>query len=635
MIESGASFILSGQEFRSIADRNEVSFYVSSAIDSPTGVAVMGFSGESGVTDFLFQSGKIFDPENRFASSYRQNENFQISGNISGAKYDYYINGMPICYNGQRTESKLQRFFVHTTGCNFNMEKIDVRTKPFEYDLNFTTGFIVSGLITGILESADGTSNFKIFSGELSSGTSGMFGISGINKADTTSATISIHTTGKTLDESGVAAYEDHVLKLKLFTNFGEVEKEFTTSSIPETTLTTTFNLEDVINTDYLLSGSRTSSGILNLFYRLVEEEDFQIKNKPLNIFFDYEGGKTGQFHTVSTSSLTYSGSGYKTTPTGIVTGTDEIMAAQIKPLMSFVVTGVDVTYSGSGYTSAPTVSITGGSGSNAAATAVIYTSGTYSGMLSGVTMTNSGSNYTGVPVVTFTSTIGTTGSGVAGLGEGTMTGTNIEYAGGYHLLAPDFSGISGGGIDGKLTSITVAHSGSGYVSNPTVLLSGATGQTEIVASGLIETSGQYSGLVTGIHIANQGFRYNATPAMSFSGDLYSGGFDATGHAVMDGTIANMSITTTDYYKSFTGYWRLATGVNLPNLVDYYLNNHIDRPALTGYLNVDTGIYVTGESFDTAISILDTYPDSGQMLGKLTLSGMNDTKIEKIITGRM
>lgn len=464
---SGSVIIFSGQDYRSIADRNEVSYYLSAKIDKPTGVAVFGFSGESGVTDFKFESGKIIDSEDRFVSSYRPNKSFSISGNISGTHYDYSIDGTKICADGTRAESRVERFFCHTTGCNLTAYSLGIKTKPFEYNFDLSTGFNLSGILTGKVESSDGISRFKIFNAEIVNAKS-LFEVSGWDTGDVTDSTIYISTTGNTsssgrgmYEETGVTQYTRYNLKVRIDTNFGSREKYFTTHCKPEDTLTEVFNLTDADNNDYLISGTGyVDSGIYNLFYQMYEEETQKITNKPLNITLDYASGATGQFYTVSTAAHSASGSGYSEIPELAVTGVNEIKGDEIIPLMAFKTTGVSLTYGGSGYTAAPTLSITGGGGANAAGTVTIYTTGAVSGTISGITMTNDGSSYTGHPDITFEGAAIQSGSGVAMLGSGFLTGVRLDYGGGFHVYEPEVSGVKGGGPSGAGAAFTITTSG-------------------------------------------------------------------------------------------------------------------------------------------------------------------------------
>ena len=108
---SGTSNVFySGDSSLSLAEQRVFSFDIVGTINGPTGIAAIKFSGDSGMSTFKFEKGKIYDPESRYVSSYRQGEQFSLSGNMSGASYDYYINESPICFSGVKPHYKLQKF---------------------------------------------------------------------------------------------------------------------------------------------------------------------------------------------------------------------------------------------------------------------------------------------------------------------------------------------------------------------------------------------------------------------------------------------------------------------------------------------------------------------------------------------
>lgn len=79
-------------------------------------------------------------------------------------------------------------------------------------------------------------------------------------------------------------------------------------------------------------------------------------------------------------------------------------------------VSDIAVTVQGSGYTSAPAVGFSGGSGTGAAATAVLGTGAT-AGKVVSVTITNPGSGYTSAPTIAFTGGAGTGAAATASVG--------------------------------------------------------------------------------------------------------------------------------------------------------------------------------------------------------------------------
>ena len=109
-------------------------------------------------------------------------------------------------------------------------------------------------------------------------------------------------------------------------------------------------------------------------------------------------------------------------------------------------ITGVTVTAGGSGYTSAPTVVFTGGSGTGAAATAVVSSTG----VVTGITLTSAGSGYLTAPVISFS---GGGGTGLAAT-VGFIAGKQHVDASAA-LVVPGVKGVYWGSSLGYATSWT------------------------------------------------------------------------------------------------------------------------------------------------------------------------------------
>ena len=61
---------ITGKKSRSLAERGEVSFLLSGSINNITGSGLFGLSGATQGLQFNFESGKIYDPENKYFNSY-------------------------------------------------------------------------------------------------------------------------------------------------------------------------------------------------------------------------------------------------------------------------------------------------------------------------------------------------------------------------------------------------------------------------------------------------------------------------------------------------------------------------------------------------------------------------------------
>ena len=165
------------------------------------------------------------------------------------------------------------------------------------------------------------------------------------------------------------------------------------------------------------------------------------------------------------------------------------------------------------------------------------------SGAVIDLNLTSAGSGYTGSPVP-LTATI----SAPAGVGGARATGqvvagvktVGVTSAGAGYLSAPTVT-ISGTGgaaavaiVDsnplsstyGQVTSIQIIDPGTGYLTLPTVTLSGGSPtQAAVVAATELQ--------ITGLVITNPGSRYDATPTVTISG---TGGSGAAGTTSVGGT---------------------------------------------------------------------------------------------------
>ena len=664
-----ANVFYSGDTSHSLAEHREFSFDFLGTMNGPTGIAAIKFSGDSGISSFTLKGGKIFDPEGRYVSSYRDREQFLLSGTMSGTHYDYYINHFPICFSGTKTDYKLQKFIVGVTGAEFSTERIAFYAPPFGYKFDLDPTFKISGKITGLLQSTGEWAyrEFEVFSGEVTN--NDLFVVSGIETGLRTSCVITLATTGTTSGnlETGVIDYENFNLDLDLYTNFGKINSEFSVQGIPLETAYITSGLFDShegdlfsYSPDFSISGTgqQKQSGVYSFFYQVFENYQTYLESKPLKVSFDHASGTTGNFYSFSGEppastgvysgttgyiNLTASGSNYTSAPSVIFTGSGLQMSPVAPPLMDLRLTGIDITYSGSGYSGVPTVLISGGNpftSGQVTAYTNLTTGGLYSGMISGTTITNSGSGYNAVPSVIFTGSKlyggGIEATGNALMGLGIATGIILNNPGGYLAHQPGLSGIIGGGASGRLSSISVTNSGSKYISAPTVVFSSANRVREAVATGLIVTTGAYSGLVTGIHIADKGLGYESTPSIVFTGALYAGGYNATGTATLDSTVAAATgYTISGYSKSFTDFWNLKTGESTGVLVDYTNNNY-----LTGFQSgqrigfMDTGhTNVTGDNYKIVAETSGRYNDSGAMYANLNLHIYSGKKLTVGITG--
>tara|TARA_Y100000592_G_scaffold61277_1_gene95742 strand:+ start:10518 stop:13082 length:2565 start_codon:yes stop_codon:yes gene_type:complete len=272
---------ITGKKTRSLAEREKVSFSVSGSINNITGSGVFGLSGATNDIKFLFQSGRIYDPEGKYFSSYVEDESFSISGNISGAKYDYYINNAAVNLKGSRTNEKVDSLFFDATGCELDLYPI-IKSDPYPYNITFPSEFLSGYSFSGSLNAEGTTDKFEIFSGVVNYPSA--FSFTGFQSGPRTTANIELK------NNTGISLLTDYEINFTLHTNFGSINKTVTGKSVSEESAR--FN-----GTDFSITGGNnfsqtglnwnyynTSTGNYNLNYTLVRDGVELANNKEISI---------------------------------------------------------------------------------------------------------------------------------------------------------------------------------------------------------------------------------------------------------------------------------------------------------------------------------------------------------------
>ena len=200
---------------------------------------------------------------------------------------------------------------------------------------------------------------------------------------------------------------------------------------------------------------------------------------------------------TAAGFTITAAGAGYTSQPVVTITSGDN---AQAVATMEVTIGGGFVTNGGAGYTSAPTVTLTSinGLGSGATATATIDAVGK---VVSGITITGKGSGYTSAPVVSIS---GGGGTGATAIVSMSVNAVTVPGSGATALAA-----IGGGAV----LSIAVTAGGSGYLLNPSVVITGGGG----AATGASAVATVFNGIVTGITVTNGGSGYTVVPSVTIT----------------------------------------------------------------------------------------------------------------------
>ena len=221
-----------GINFRSFAAQKSFSFDLDVSISNSSGVSNFGFSGENNYYNFFkFQSGRVFDPLNRFVHTYAKDERINISGNFSSGVFGYYINKNLIAVNLPIADSsKYFDNFLLSTESSYVDFDIDINAGniPSYYisfnNLNLLTGQNVIGSILN--NSSYNWQSFKIFSGNASFNYTGYRFESNLNNSKISGGSSGNFLFKYSGDNTDYAISEESginplVYNINLYTNFG------------------------------------------------------------------------------------------------------------------------------------------------------------------------------------------------------------------------------------------------------------------------------------------------------------------------------------------------------------------------------------------------------------------------------
>lgn len=199
-------------------------------------------------------------------------------------------------------------------------------------------------------------------------------------------------------------------------------------------------------------------------------------------------------------------------------------------------IVAINLSTGGGGYTTAPTVSFAGGGGNGA--TAICHMAGT---RVESVVVVNQGTGYTSAPTVTLNAAVGSGAAaeakvyagnlrplsffqgrfgdvyGVDGMGRGIRWDNAATTAEPIGIVKPATAPtVSSGTSAGKyVKDITMVRQGGGYVSEPTVVISGGAPTENAVGRAIVQ-----GGRVSGVRLTNRGKGYQSVPTITFSGGI-------------------------------------------------------------------------------------------------------------------
>lgn len=310
--------IISGNTFRSLLRDNKFSADFDLSFQNCTGISNIGFSGSNKTFLFSFTSGKIFDDQGRYFSSYLPNTRFSLSTNFSGQAYDYSIDANKICFSGLKNDFFVDRFFINTTGCNIDASIFIKGQKP-SFNLNLNRTFITGSPITGYFTS-NSISGVKIFTGVFDEGSNFYF-------TSLPTGYINVNNSGAVVLQQLVTGIGDFMFSTNFETSAGDYSQDVRISGIAKPFIDYIFSFSDGTNnlntvSNQLLQSGLLKSGFVNLDYSYNTNDSTLIPSSlPIQVSLSYYSGVTGNYGQVSDISLESGGFGYISAPTIIFSG--------------------------------------------------------------------------------------------------------------------------------------------------------------------------------------------------------------------------------------------------------------------------------------------------------------------------
>lgn len=357
--------IVTGNIYRKVLKENKFSTRFDLSFSSVTGSSEIGFSGSSQKYKFSFISGKIFDDEGRYFSSYLPNNQLIIETNFSGVSYDYSINGSKVLKSGTKQNFYAERFYINTTGSSVETS-IEIKSQKPTLSLYFPNSFTTGSYLTGYAFT-DSASGFQLFSGYFNPDSAFSFFTPPTGFISSTSGLkLLISESSLTLGDFSPQVFFD--------TSAGNYSLNFSASKIETPYINYEFRILEGSNTLENLSVSSLNTpifkvGNLILSYGYNTNDYSLVPNSlPLDISLSYFSGYTGYYGLVTGVQVNSGGNGYLSAPTITFSGGGGILALAQARLGRFSsdyssVTDIQMISFGSGYVSTPTVSFSGGTG--------------------------------------------------------------------------------------------------------------------------------------------------------------------------------------------------------------------------------------------------------------------------------
>ena len=305
--------VFSSYKQRSLARQTGiVNFQYDVTIDNTTGYCLFGLSGTNALT-FSAASGKIYDPNGKFVSSYAANKSFGLSGQVKGALLDYSINDERVGVGVPVAGGNYDWLIVSPQHCSVDLRASMQGELPDYSIVNTGKYYAAHAQVSASVINNIPARPFRIFS-VANVLQNSPFSVVGFTTGNITN-------TGYITVQSSQTGLSDYVVPLAVETNFGNLSFNFQISG--DYTETPRFYVSLFPQTPLIKAGSSVDMDVDFSYYP---------SGMPMSISLDYVSGITGNiyaFRDVSTGLSSRLISGFVTggapiiqNETGLITGT-------------------------------------------------------------------------------------------------------------------------------------------------------------------------------------------------------------------------------------------------------------------------------------------------------------------------
>lgn len=214
----------SGYTFKSIPKTPKLTFGFSDIyLTNPTGIARIGFSGNTSDYSLLISGGKVYDEERRFIYSYA--ENFDVSGIIQASKNQLFIDGVPLkIKNGSPGQYSV--FYVDLSGTELNTE-VYIYTPQINHSVGVSPAITPLGDLSIVVQNSSEL-DFSIYGYNLQF-TNNNNKLDEVQFSGVISGVVSGNLSREFILSNTTDIQDDrtYVFDLTLDTNFGQITKNF------------------------------------------------------------------------------------------------------------------------------------------------------------------------------------------------------------------------------------------------------------------------------------------------------------------------------------------------------------------------------------------------------------------------